>query len=43
MVDYEVDPLEPTNLALEGVHSTLKLYQDGEDLSKKSEQVLEKT
>jgi hypothetical protein len=42
-VAYGVDPLQPTDLALEGVHSTLEFNQDGEDLAKKREQVLEKT
>ena len=42
-VAYGVDPLQPTDLALEGAHSTLEFNQDGEDLAKKREQVLEKT
>ena len=40
---YGVDPLQPTNLAPEGAHSTLKFNQDGEDFAKKREQVLENT
>jgi hypothetical protein len=42
-VAYGVDPLQPTDLALEGAHSTLEFNQDSEDLAKKREQVLEKT
>ena len=43
VVAYEVDPLQPANLALEGAYSTLEFNQDDEDLAKKREQVLEKT
>ena len=42
-VAYEVEPLQPTNLVLEGTHSTVEFNQDGEDLAKKQEQMLEKT
>ena len=35
--------LQPTNLALEGAHSTLEFYHDGKDLVQKREQVLEIT
>ena len=38
-----MDVLQPTNLALEGAHSTIEFNQDGEDLAKKCEQVLEMT
>lgn len=40
---YEVEPLQPVDLALKGAHSTLEFNQDGEDLAKKQEQMLEKT
>ena len=40
---YIADELQPTNLALEGAHSSLVFSQDGEDLAKKREQVLEIT
>ena len=32
-VAYGVKPLQPTDLALEGAHSTLEFNQDGEDLA----------
>lgn len=40
-VVYGVNPLQPADLALEGAHSTLEVNEDGEDLAKKHEQVLE--
>ena len=43
VVDYGVDALQPTNLALEEAHSTLEFNQDGEELAKKREQILEMT
>ena len=43
VVAYGVDVLQPSNLAFEGAHSTIKLNQDGEDLAKKHEQVVEIT
>ena len=43
MLAYGVDALQPTNLAHEGAHSTLEFNQDGKDLAKKHEQVLETT
>jgi hypothetical protein len=42
-VAYRVDPLQFANLALAGAHSTLEFSEDGEDLAKKCEQVLEIT
>jgi hypothetical protein len=42
-VAYGVEPLQPADLALEGAHSTLEFNQDGEDLAKKREHMLEKT
>ena len=42
-VVYGVEPLQPTDLGLQGAHSTLEFNQDGEDLAQKHEQVLEKT
>ena len=41
MVAYGVNVLQPTNLPLE--HLTLEFYQNGEDLAKKREHVLEIT
>ena len=41
VVAYVVGALQPTNLALEGAHSTLEFKHNGEDLAKKREQVLE--
>ena len=41
MVAYGVDALQLINLALEGAYLTLEFNQDGEDLPKKHEQVLE--
>ena len=38
-----MDALQPITLALEGTHSTLEFNQNGEDLAKKCEQVLELT
>ena len=35
--------LQPTNLALEGAHSTLEFNQDGKDLANEQKQVLEMT
>ena len=35
--------IQPTNLALEGAHSTLEFNQDGKDLAKDGKQVLEMT
>ena len=43
MVAYGVDTLQPTNLALEGAHSTLVFNQDGEDLVKNRKKVLKMT
>ena len=43
VVAYDVHALQPTNLALEGAHSTLEFNQDGEDLAKEHEQVLKMT
>ena len=43
MVAHGVDALQPTNLALEGAHSTLEFNQDGEDLEIEQKQVLEMT
>ena len=43
MVAYRVDALQPTNLALQGALSTLEFNQDGEELAKKREHVLEMT
>jgi hypothetical protein len=42
-VAYRVEPLQLADLALKGAHSTLEFNQDGEDLAKKREQMLEKT
>jgi hypothetical protein len=42
-VAYGVDPFQPIDLVFEGAHSILEFNQDGEDLAKKREQVLEKT
>src|ERR1700738_4716477 len=41
VVAYGVNALIPTNLALEGIHSMLDFNQDGEDMAKKHEQILE--
>ena len=38
-----MDPLQYVDLALKEPHSTLEFNQDGEDLVKKREQVMEKT
>ena len=35
--------LQPTNLALEGAHSTLKFNEDGKDLANEQKQVLDNT
>jgi hypothetical protein len=42
-VVYGVDPLPSSDLAVEAAHSTLECNQDGGDLAKNREQVLEKT
>jgi exonuclease VII small subunit len=42
-VAYGVEPLQPADLALEGAHSTLEFNQEGEDLAKQREHMLEKT
>ena len=42
-VAYGVEPLHPADLALEGARSTLEFSQDGEDLAKEREQMVEKT
>ena len=42
-VAYGVEPLKSVDLALKGAHSTLEFNQDGEDLTQKHEQVVEKT
>lgn len=43
MVSYGVDPLQSTNLALKGAHSTLQFSQDGKEFAKKREKILENT
>jgi hypothetical protein len=40
---YGLDVLKPTNLPQEGTHLTLRFNQDGEDLAKKREYVLDLT
>jgi hypothetical protein len=43
VMTYGVDVLQPNNLALEGLRSTLEFNHDGKDLAKKCIQVLKIT